>query len=174
MTTPVAAALIAALSFAPEQRRTECAPSNQLPTSPPPRVKPSDKATGSTITQEDVNLFADATGDHQWIHVDPERAAKGPFGKTIAHGFMTLALLPRLQHEMYTVNGIKLAVNYGLNKVRFPAPVPVGSKVRAQSSLVGVEDLGDGAVQATVATTVEVEGSEKPACVAESVVRYIS
>ena len=127
-----------------------------------------------TISQEDVNLFADATGDHQWIHVDPERAAKGPFGKTITHGFMTLALLPRLQHEMYTVNGIKLAINYGLNKVRFPAPVPVGSRVRAQSSLVGVEDLGNGAVQATVSTTVEVEGSDKPACVAESVVRYIS
>src|ERR1700739_3683355 len=127
-----------------------------------------------TITQEDVNLFADATGDHQWIHVEPERAAKGPFGKTIAHGFMTLALLPRLQHEMYTVNGIKLAVNYGLNKVRFPAPVPVGSKVRAQSSLVGGDDLGNGAVQATVSTTVEIEGSPKPACVAESIVRYIS
>src|ERR1700753_356692 len=127
-----------------------------------------------TITQEEVNLFADATGDHRWRRVDPERAAKGPFGKPIAHGFMTLALLPRLQHEMYTVNGIKLAVNYGLNKVRFPAPVPVGSKVRAQSSLVGVEDLGHGAVQAAVGTTVEVEGSEKPACVAESVVRYIS
>ena len=127
-----------------------------------------------TISQEDVNLFADATGDHQWIHVDPERAAKGPFGKTIAHGFMTLALLPRLQHQMYTVNGIKLAINYGLNKVRFPAPVPVGSRVRAKSSLVKVEDLGDGAVQATVSTTVEVEGSDKPACVAESVVRYIA
>jgi acyl dehydratase len=127
-----------------------------------------------TITQEDVNLFADATGDHQWIHVDPERAAAGPFGTTIAHGYMTLALLPRLQHQMYTVNGIKLAINYGLNKVRFPAPVPVGSKVRAQSSLVSVDDLGDGAVQATVTTTVEVEGSPKPACVAESLVRYIS
>jgi acyl dehydratase len=127
-----------------------------------------------TITQEDVNLFADATGDHQWIHVDPERAAAGPFGKTIAHGYMTLALLPRLQQQMYTVNGIKLAINYGLNKVRFPAPVPVGSKVRAQSSLVSVDDLGNGAVQATVSTTVEVEGSPKPACVAESLVRYIS
>ena len=99
-----------------------------------------------TITQEDVNLFADATGDHQWIHVDPERAAAGPFGKTIAHGYMTLALLPRLQHEMYTVNGVKLAINYGLNKVRFPAPVPVGSRVRAQSSLVSVDEVGDGAV----------------------------
>jgi len=139
-------------------------------------------ATGETIgqsdwvmiTQEDVNLFADATGDHQWIHVDPERAAKGPFGTTIAHGFMTLALLPRLQHQMYTVKGIKLAVNYGLNKVRFPAPVPVGSKIRAQSALVGVEDLGAGAVQATVSTTVEIEGAPKPACVAESIVRYIT
>jgi acyl dehydratase len=127
-----------------------------------------------TITQQDVNLFADATGDHQWIHVDPERAANGPFGKTIAHGFMTLALLPRLQHQMYTVNGIKLAVNYGLNRVRFPAPVPVGSRVRAQSSLIGVEEVGNGAVQATIVTTVEIEGSAKPACVAESVVRYIS
>jgi acyl dehydratase len=126
-----------------------------------------------TITQEDVNLFADATGDHQWIHVDPERAANGPFGATIAHGFMTLALLPRLQHQMYTVNGITFAVNYGLNKVRFPAPVPVGSRVRAQSSLIGVEELDNGAVQATIATTVEIDGSAKPACVAESIVRYI-
>lgn len=127
-----------------------------------------------TITQDDVDLFADATGDHQWIHVDPERAAAGPFGTTIAHGFMTLALLPRLQHQIYRVNGIKLAINYGLNKVRFPAPVPVGSRVRAQSSLLGVEELGDGAVQATMSTTVEVEGVAKPACVAESVVRYLT
>jgi acyl dehydratase len=127
-----------------------------------------------TITQDDVNLFADATGDHQWIHVDPERAAAGPFGKTIAHGYMTLALLPRLQHEIYTVDGVKLAINYGLNKVRFPAPVPVGSRVRAQASLVSVDDVGNGAVQATVATTVEIDGSPKPACVAESIVRYIT
>ncbi|BBX98804.1 MaoC family dehydratase [Mycobacterium lacus] len=127
-----------------------------------------------TITQDAVNLFADATGDHQWIHVDPERAAAGPFGKTIAHGYMTLSLLPRLQQQMYAVKGIKLAINYGLNKVRFPAPVPVGSRVRARSSLVGVEDLGNGAVQATVSTTVEIEGSAKPACVAEGIVRYIS
>ncbi len=139
-------------------------------------------ATGETIgqsdwviiTQEDVNLFADATGDHQWIHVDPERAAAGPFGTTIAHGYMTLALLPRRQHQMYTVNGVKLAINYGLNKVRFPAPVPVGSKVRATSSLLGVEDVGGGAAQATVSTTVEIDGSPKPACVAESIVRYVS
>ena len=127
-----------------------------------------------TISQHDVNLFADATGDDQWIHVDPEKAAAGPFGRTIAHGFMTLSLLPRLMHQIYTVNGIKLAVNYGLNKVRFPAPVPVGSKVRARSSLVDVEDLGNGAAQATLSTTVEIEGAAKPACVAESIVRYIS
>ncbi|OBB91797.1 MaoC family dehydratase [Mycobacterium sp. 852002-30065_SCH5024008] len=127
-----------------------------------------------TITQEDVNLFANATGDHQWIHVDPERAAAGPFGGTIAHGFMTLALLPRLQHQIYTVNGIKLAINYGLNKVRFPAPVPVGSRVRAQTSLVSVDDVGNGTVQATMSTTVEIEGAPKPACVAESIVRYVS
>jgi acyl dehydratase len=127
-----------------------------------------------TITQKEVNLFADATGDHQWIHVDPEQAAKGPFGTTIAHGFMTLSLLPRLLHDIYEVKGIKLAVNYGLNKVRFPAPVPVGSKIRAQSSLVDVDDLGNGAVQATLSTIVEIEGSAKPACVVESIVRYIS
>ena len=127
-----------------------------------------------TITQEEVNLFADATGDHQWIHVDPERAAKGPFGTTIAHGFMTLSLLPRLQHQIYTVNGVKLAINYGLNKVRFPSPVPVGSRVRATTKLVSVDDLGEGTVQATLSTTVEVEGGAKPACVAESVARYIS
>jgi acyl dehydratase len=127
-----------------------------------------------TITQEEVNLFADATGDHQWIHVDPERAKDGPFGKTIAHGFMTLSLLPRLQHEMYTVKGIKLAINYGLNKVRFPSPVPVGSKVRATTTLVGVEDLGNGTVQGTMSTTIEVDGSPKPACVAESIIRYVS
>src|SRR6202050_5116815 len=97
--------------------------------------KASGKEVGTSawvrIDQAVIDRFADATGDHQWIHVDPERAAKGPFGTTIAHGFMTLALLPRLQQQIYTVNGIKLAINYGLNKVRFPAPVPVGSKVRA-------------------------------------------
>lgn len=126
-----------------------------------------------TITQEAVNQFADATGDHQWIHVDPERAANGPFGTTIAHGFMTLSLLPVLMHKMYSVEGIKLAINYGLNKVRFPSPVPVGSKVRAKSTLVKVEDLGEGALQLTVSTTIEVEGAGKPACVAESILRYM-
>ena len=126
------------------------------------------------VTQEAVNLFADATGDHQWIHVDPEKAKSGPFGTTIAHGFMTLSLLPRLMHEMYTVNGIKMAINYGLNKVRFPSPVPVGSKVRATSTLVGAEDVGNNTVQLTVSTVIEVEGGSKPACVAESVLRYLA
>lgn len=125
-----------------------------------------------TITQEAVNLFADATGDHQWIHVDPERAAAGPFGTTIAHGYLTLALLPRLMHQIYSVAGIKLAINYGLNKVRFPAPVPVGSKVRAESSVVDVAEVGDGAYQLTLSTTVAIDGAPKPACVAESIVRY--
>ena len=127
-----------------------------------------------TITQDEVNLFADATGDHQWIHVDPERAAAGPFGTTIAHGYMTLALLPRLMQQIYRLDGLKLAINYGLNKVRFPAPVPVGSKIRAETSLVEVADVGGGAHQATLSTTVVIDGSTKPACVAESVVRYLT
>ena len=125
------------------------------------------------ITQEAVNLFADATGDRQWIHVDPERAKSGPFGTTIAHGFMTLSLLPRLMHEIYAVDGIRMAINYGLNKVRFPSPVPVGSKVRAVSTLVEAEDVGNATVQLTVSTVVEIEGATKPACVAESILRYI-
>lgn len=126
-----------------------------------------------TITQEAVNLFADATGDHQWIHVDPERAASGPFGTTIAHGYMTLAMLPQLMHQIYRLDGIKLAINYGLNKVRFPAPVPVGSRIRAETSVVEVADAGGGAHQVTLSTTVAIDGSTKPACVAESVVRYL-
>ncbi|MCG5434418.1 MaoC family dehydratase [Mycobacterium sp. MYCO198283] len=127
-----------------------------------------------TITQESVNQFADATGDHQWIHVDPERAASGPFGTTIAHGFLTLSLLPVLMHDIFTVDGIKLAVNYGLNKVRFPAPVPVGARVRGVTKVVNVDDLGGGTVQVTMSTTVEIDGGAKPACVAESIVRYMS
>ena len=127
-----------------------------------------------TISQDEVNLFADATGDHQWIHVDPERAAKGPFGGAIAHGYLTLALLPRLTHQIFTVKGIKLGINYGLNKVRFPSPVPVGAKVRATATLTDTQDVGQGTVQATLTTIVEIEGAAKPACVAESIVRYVS
>lgn len=126
------------------------------------------------ITQDAVNLFADATGDHQWIHVDPERAVNGPFGTTIAHGYMTLALLPQLMHQIYSVDGVKMGINYGVNKVRFPAPVPVGSRIRAESSVVDVVDLGDGGYQVTLSTTVTVEGGAKPACVAESIVRYLT
>lgn len=124
------------------------------------------------ITQERVNLFADATDDHQWIHVDPEKAAGGPFGGTIAHGLLTLSLLPHFTHQLYRVDNVKLAVNYGYNKVRFITPVRVGAKVRASAAITDVAQL-DGAVQATMTVTVEIEGSEKPAAVAESIVRFI-
>jgi len=124
------------------------------------------------VTQERVNLFADATNDHQWIHVDPERAANGPFGGTIAHGLLTLSLLPHFTHQLYTVDNIAMAVNYGYNKVRFITPVRVGSRIRARAEIAKVDQL-DGAVQATVPVTVEIEGSDKPAAVAESIVRFI-
>jgi acyl dehydratase len=124
------------------------------------------------ITQERVNLFADATDDHQWIHVDPERAAAGPFGGTIAHGLLTLSLLPHFTHQLYRVENIALAVNYGYNKVRFITPVKVGAKVRARAVISKIDQL-DGAVQATMTVTVEIEGSDKPAAVVESIVRFI-
>ncbi len=118
------------------------------------------------VTQEQVDAFADATGDHQWIHVDPERAAAGPFGRTIAHGYLTLALVPLLLSEIYTVEGVTMGVNYGANSVRFPSPVPVGSRVRAGAELLDVA-TGPAGARVTVRVTVEVEGAEKPACVAE-------
>jgi acyl dehydratase len=118
------------------------------------------------IRQERVDLFADATDDHQWIHIDPERAAAGPFGGTVAHGFLTLSLLPLLVHEVYTVEGLRMIVNYGLNRVRFPTPVPVGARVRAGVELEGVDAASAGSL-ATTKVTVELEGSAKPACVAE-------
>lgn len=124
------------------------------------------------VDQERVNNFAQATDDHQWIHVDPERAASGPFGGTIAHGLLTLSLLPKFMHELYRVDNIAMAINYGFNKVRFITPVPVGAKVRASSVVTGVDKL-DGAVQATLVTTVEVDGAAKPAAVIESIVRYV-
>jgi acyl dehydratase len=124
------------------------------------------------VTQDRVNLFADATNDHQWIHVDPERAASGPFGGTIAHGLLTLSLLPHFTHQLYTVDNIAMAINYGYNKVRFITPVRVGSKIRARAEIAKVDQL-EGAVQATVTVTVEIDGSEKPAAVAESIVRFI-
>ncbi|MGH3368112.1 MAG: MaoC family dehydratase [Nocardioidaceae bacterium] len=122
-----------------------------------------------TITQQQVDTFAEATGDHQWIHVDPERAASGPFGGTIAHGYLTLSLIPMLAAQIYRVDGLRMGINYGTNKVRFPSPVPVGSRVRAGAELVEVNENPQGA-QAVVRMTVEAEGAGKPACVAETVV----
>jgi acyl dehydratase len=125
------------------------------------------------ITQERVNLFAEATGDHQWIHVDPVRAAAGPFGGTIAHGYLTLALSNYLMPQILEVRGISMGINYGTNKVRFPGPVPVGSKIRAGAELVAADPI-PGGVQATIRITIEMEGGEKPACVIESVSRFLS
>jgi acyl dehydratase len=124
------------------------------------------------ITQERVNTFADATGDHQWIHVDPQRAAAGPFGTTIAHGYLTLSLVIPMFSQLLDVRGVSMGVNYGLNKVRFPSPVPVGSKIRLTGAIASVEPAGGGAVQVTVDFTIEVDGSAKPACVAQAIYRY--
>ena len=123
------------------------------------------------VDQDRIDKFADATGDHQWIHVDPDKAAQGPFGRPIAHGLLTLSLLPVIMHELYTVENVKMAVNYGFNKVRFAAPVPVGAKIRG-SAVVGPVSLVAGGVQGQLNTTIEVDGSDKPACVIESIVRY--
>ena len=124
------------------------------------------------ITQDQVNLFADATGDHQWIHVDPERAATGPFGATIAHGYLTLSIIPSILHEVIRVEGFRFGVNYGCNKVRFPSPLKVGSKARVGAAVDSVEAVGDNGAQAVLDITVETEGSDKPACVAQVVYRY--
>ena len=124
------------------------------------------------ISQDRISQFAEATGDHQWIHVDPARAAAGsPFRTTIAHGFLTLSLLSMLIREAIQFTGIRMAINYGLNKVRFVSPVPVGSRIRARLAIGSVEEIG-GAVQVTWSATVERAGSDKPACVAEWLVRY--
>ena len=123
------------------------------------------------ITQEQVNQFADATGDHQWIHIDVERAKAGPFGGPIAHGYLTLSLGPALSPQIMAVTGVAMGVNYGCNKVRFPSPVPVGSKVRLGAKLLGDEDVTGGA-QETMEFVFEVEGAPKPSCVAEVVFRY--
>ena len=124
-----------------------------------------------TITQQQVNTFAEATGDFQWIHVDVERAKAGPFGGPIAHGYLTLSLGPTLSAEVFGVSGVAMGVNYGCNKVRFPSPVPVGAKVRLGIRLLGVEDVTGGA-QVTQEFSFETEGSTKPSCVAEVVFRY--
>lgn len=124
-----------------------------------------------TITQEQVNRFADATGDHQWIHVDPERAKAGPFGTPIAHGFLTLSLIPRFFESAFAIAGARMGVNYGLNRVRFTAPVPVGSRLRARLTLQAAEPLPPDGLQMTWLVTMEREGSDKPVCVAESLAR---
>ena len=123
------------------------------------------------VTQEQINLFADATGDHQWIHVDVERAKTGPFGAPIAHGYLTLSLTPTLLTEVFEVTGVAMGINYGLNKLRFPSPVPVGSKVRTGVELGGVEEVSGGA-QVSLNVTYEIEGGTKPVCVAEVLFRY--
>jgi acyl dehydratase len=122
------------------------------------------------VTQDEVDTFADVTGDHQWIHVDVERARQTPFGGTIAHGYFTLSLAPRFADQIMRLDGFAFALNYGLNKVRFPAPLPVGQKVRMTSRLAKLDDIPGGA-QITFENTFEVEGGEKPVCVAESVAR---
>ncbi len=124
-----------------------------------------------SITQAQVNLFADATGDHQWIHVDPEKAKAGPFGAPIAHGFLTLSLLPRFFESSFEIVQSRMGVNYGLNKVRFTAPVPVGSRLRARMKLLSCEDIANNGVQMAWEVTVEREGEAKPVCIAESLVR---
>src|SRR5689334_5884656 len=123
-----------------------------------------------TVTQEEINQFADATGDHQWIHVDVERAKSGPFGGPIAHGYLTLSLGPNLYPQIVRIDGFSMGVNYGANKVRFPSPVPVGSKVRLGVRLLQVEEIAGG-VQNTMEFTFECEGASKPSCVAENIFR---
>lgn len=120
-----------------------------------------------TVTQEQIDKFAEATGDHQWIHVDTEKAKAGPFGTTIAHGYLTLSLLPKLVQQVYRVDGLKMGINYGCDKVRFPSPVPVGSRLRAGVELLELTHTSAG-TRVKVKVTVEREGGDKPACVAES------
>lgn len=127
----------------------------------------------TTVDQETIDTFAAATGDHQWIHVDPDRATEGPFGTTVAHGYLTLSLIPTLLKQLLTIEGFSHGVNYGLNKVRFPAPVPAGSAVRASARVLSVEPI-DGGAQPTFLIEVRADGSDKPACVAEVIYRYLT
>ena len=123
------------------------------------------------ITQDRIDKFADATGDHQWIHVDPERAKKGPFGACIAHGYLTQSLVNMFLPQIIEVRGISMGVNYGADRLRFPAPVPVGSRIRGGGELLRVEEV-KGGVQATIRVTVEIEGSDRPGCVIDTISRY--
>jgi acyl dehydratase len=125
-----------------------------------------------TVSQERIGTFADATDDHQWIHVDAEKAALGPFGGTIAHGYLTLSLFIPLFSGLLDVTGVRTKVNYGLNKVRFPAPVPAGSRIRLTATIAAVEEVAGDGVQITLDGVIEIEGREKPACVLQSVLRF--
>lgn len=125
-----------------------------------------------TVTQDQINQFAQATGDQQWIHVDPERAKDGPFGTTIAHGFLTLSLLPAFFATAFKIQNVRMGVNYGLNKVRFTSPVPVGSKVRGHMKLLEAVAIDGNGMQFTWEMKIEREGSDKPSCIAESLARY--
>ncbi|MDJ0868567.1 MAG: MaoC family dehydratase [Myxococcota bacterium] len=125
-----------------------------------------------TIEQARIDGFADATDDHQWIHVDPERAKSGPFGATIAHGYLTMSLVNRFLPEIVRVDGISMGVNYGADKLRFPAPVPVGSRIRGGAELVEAADAKDGSVQAKIRVTVEIDGGDRPACVVDTLSRF--
>jgi acyl dehydratase len=123
------------------------------------------------VTQEKINMFAEATGDHQWIHVDPELAKQGPFGGTIAHGFFTLSLSPILMSQIVSYEGVKMGINYGVNKVRFTNPVPVGKRVRARAKLASAEEKEPNALQVATEITFEIDGEDKPVCVAETLTR---
>jgi len=125
------------------------------------------------ITQDRIDKFAEATGDHQWIHTDPERAKQGPFGTTIAHGYLTQSLVNLFLPQIVEVHGISMGINYGTDKVRFPAPVPVDSKVRGGAELIAAEPVKGGAIQATIRVTVEIEGTDRPAAVVDTISRYI-
>ncbi len=134
--------------------------------------KPLGKSDWLEITQDRINGFAEATGDHQWIHVDPVRAAQGPFKKTIAHGYLTQSLVNHFLPQIVEVHGISMGINYGADRLRFPAPVPVGSLVRGSAELIEVEGQKDGSFQAKIRVTVEIEGSERPGCVIDTISRY--
>src|SRR5690554_261450 len=124
------------------------------------------------IEQDRIDQFADATGDHQWIHVDPVRAKEGPFGATVAHGYLTLSLVNYFLPQLMTVENLAMGVNYGCDRIRFPAPVVVGSRIRGSGEVTGVESLANGAVQVVVRVTIEIEGSDRPACVVDTISRY--
>ncbi|MEZ5136287.1 MAG: MaoC family dehydratase [Acidimicrobiales bacterium] len=147
----------------PRRHRTPCAA---------PPAPTSATATGSRSTRPASTCLADATGDHQWIHVDPERAADGPFGTTIAHGYLTVSLTNLFLPQIVEVRGVSMGVNYGVNKIRFPAPVPVGSRLRAGAELTAVDEV-HGGVQTTMTITVEIEGGDRPACIVESISRWL-